>query len=438
MYAEFIPQDLPSHTHYRSSSFTLDHSVFKFGSDDLRDIAHKEMFVDENLIRNLFPNCPYNPSYLVDFHLRRYDGVKLIHDTAIYPDDNSDLSHMRQYDQCARRRLIDSYGNKVASLPSGIVSNQSLYENGSIIVFLSGKGFLPLSLAKRALERQYTEEQPQEMQLDVSDYRNVSQTPVGSTESTRKTSSRRKSYSLAKRDQEKAFEMMRKAKTKPTVGLQHEVKPKHRSNIYLIKAARDSEESVKEDAKGARSVPQHNKTTRIDRTDQKSRVDHAEVTHKGMAPMRGKRKLLSDDRESRQANQVSQQGYDSRSRARNQTSYQSSRKTNGTDSPRERSRSWEHPSKDQFKPFDDQDDLMTRMNSAREYVRKMAGIVQKYDHKLNPRALADAVYKRFGIRMKIPNIVRVPEYNDWLFHQNRSRCASDGNLLLNSEVSEEV
>ena len=70
-YAEFIPQDLPSHSHYRTSSVTLDPNFFKFGSDDLRETAHMAKLVDERDIEKIFPSCPYSPSYLVDFKLRR-------------------------------------------------------------------------------------------------------------------------------------------------------------------------------------------------------------------------------------------------------------------------------------------------------------------------------------------------------------------------------
>ena len=89
----------------------------------------------------------------------------------------------------------------------------------------------------------------------------------------------------------------------------------------------------------------------------------------------------------------------------------------------------------QFYPIDKQDDQMTRMNAAREFVRKMIYAVQMYNHRINSRSLAEAVYRRFGVKMKIPNIVRVPDYNGWIFHQNSTKCASDGNLLLSTDVS---
>ena len=139
-YAKYIPQDLPSHSHHETLKIQLDDKVHKFGTVDLRDEIHRAKLINESHINNLFPNCSYSPSYLVDFNLRRYQGVELIHDSAIYPDDHTDLTHMKQFDKCRSRRFKDSHGNKVSS--SAMVpklNNDSLYEEGRIKIFSNGK-----------------------------------------------------------------------------------------------------------------------------------------------------------------------------------------------------------------------------------------------------------------------------------------------------------
>ena len=88
-----------------------------------------------------------------------------------------------------------------------------------------------------------------------------------------------------------------------------------------------------------------------------------------------------------------------------------------------------------FYPVDEEDDRLTRMNSAREFVRKMMYAAQMFNHRVNSRTLAEGVRRKFGVALKIPNIIKVPDYNGWVFHQNRTMCASDGNLLLNDAVS---
>ena len=422
VYAQYIPQDLPSHSHDRISKLKLDHDVFKFGSDDSHDKAHSAKFVDERDIAKLFPSCPYNPSYLVDFKLRRYDGVKLIHDTAVYPADNTDLTHMKQYDSCLLRRLRDSHGNRVFSLPPKLRSNQSLYENGSISVFRLEKGFLPLSFAKSAMEREQAVEQLLEMQWDISNIKRRSQKVEDETQPSEAEVSR----SLPeKADKENIFEMKKKAKRKD-----ESAKIEKRST--LIKDVEDSvnklnvtgktknskedlqgrskEETVHDSETGARD-----KSRDVNRNDFRNGDTNAEAGTQ--------RRLLSyNGRVNTPANNNRYRGdYNSRF----------SRSQSGRNSSFPKPR-WERI---HFYPVDKQDDQLTRMNSAREYVRKMADAVQRYNHRVNARALAEAIYKKFGVKLKIPHLFRVPLYNEWIFHQNSTKCSSDGNLFLNADVS---
>ena len=424
--------------------------------------------VDERDIEKIFPNCPYSPSYLVDFKLRRYDGVALIHDTALYPNDYSDLTHMKQYDKCARRRIKDSHGNQVGSLPPEPKSNQSLYENGSIAVFRDGKAFLPLSFAKSVEEREQAEEHLLEMQMDLSDIQRLSQEVEDSTQSSKEGHPTEQAPSSPNHDREKMFEMKRKSKQK---------KPITASNKRTKRSSSKKEESTekikdgKRGDKGRKSRPPQassfgskQKDARDIETaapgrsrDQASRDLTTIQSNREDSSIGTRRKLLSIDTNSTvvraPSRRIASNGVNPTGSSRNTPSVSRSddklepsrrhnffghglfnthpkreQNSSHSDSPRRRGRI-------QFYPVDKQDDEMTRMNAAREFVRKMIYAVQMYNHRINSRALAEAVYRKFGVKMKIPNIVRVPDYSGWIFHQNSTKCATDGNLLLNTDVS---
>ena len=433
-YAEFIPQDLPSHSHNRISGINLHHDAFKFGSDDPRDKNHSADFVDERDIVNLFPTCAYHPSYLVDFKLNRYDGVTLIHDTAVYPADNTDLTHMKQYDSCVLRRRLDSHGNRLASLSPTLTKNLSLYENGGIAVFRQGKVYSPLSFAKSAREREQAVQQLLEMQMDISDIKRQTQGIEDATEPSTTVNTPSASHSLPQEDKEKVFEMKKKAKRKDAAPVERTKrstlmkaqKSENRDNM-IIKRKKPSEESrvisKDENAHGSKTGA-HGRSR--DQTSRDFTREQNQMATNGDGIVIGtQRRLFSlKDRDSVATH--------------NSYNHSDFNSTN-TNSPREKipnfgsSSSRREPI--QFYPVDMQDDQLTRMNAAREFVRKMANAVQKYNHKVNERSLALAVYKRFGVKLKIPNLFRVPEYNPWIFHQNNTKCSSDGNLLLNVDVS---
>ena len=438
-YAQFIPQDLPSHSHYRTSR--LDPNVFQFGSDDLRDKAHTAEFVDERDIEKLFPSCPYKPSYQVDFKLKRYEGVYLIHDTAIYPDDHTDLTHMKQYDNCASSRLTDSHGNRLPSLDVK-ERDQNLYENGSIMVFRTENGLVPLSFAKSAAEIQQAEEELSEMQMDIRDIKRRSQevgdAPARPVETV--VHSNTASDSVLEKDVENVFEMKKKAKRKTmekrsaSLRNQNSSYNFNRDNKITKEKFQGSQVRLKED--NARGGSRHTR----DRSRDKDSPDSVRDPSNGVivtSQVGTRRKLLSYDTE-RDASSVNKQNdkstvqsnyylgdyhsYNSRaqrSRVSNTTYVKFRQRTGGV----------------QYYPVDKEDDQFTRINAAREFIRRMAEAVQLYNQHINSRTLAEAVYRKFGLKMKIPNLYRVPDYNAWIFHQNSTKCASDGNLLLNNDVS---
>lgn len=467
-YAEFIPQDLPSHSHYRISSVTLDPNLFKFGSDDLRDKAHMAKFVDERDIEKIFPSCPYSPSYLVDFKLRRYDGVTLIHDTALYPNDYSDLTHMKQYDKCVRRRIKDSHGNQVDSLPPKVKVNQSLYENGSIAVFRDGKAFLPLSFAKSAEEREQAEEQLLETQMDLRDIKRLSQEAEDSTQSSKGAHPTGQVHSSPNHNQEKVFEIKKRAKRKKMITgsdkrtkrssskkEESHAKKQDSQGRDKIKKRRPPEPSpVRSRQKDARDI----ETAAPGRSSDQSSRDMTTIKSSQEDSSIGtRRKLLAIDTNSTVVRApgggTASDGVNPTGTSQNTPAV--SRENGNLEASRRykivgygsffsvpqggqtssSSNSQKRRGSIQFNPVDKQDDQMTRMNAAREFVRRMIYSVQIYNHRVNSRALEEAVYRKYGVKLKIPNIVRVPDYNSWIFHQNITTCATDGNLLLSTDVS---
>ena len=72
---------------------------FSFDTKFHQSIAHK-----------MYRSCDYNPSYRVDFKVARYEGVYLIHETAVYPDDRTHLQHVEYFKPCYEMRSADSHG----------------------------------------------------------------------------------------------------------------------------------------------------------------------------------------------------------------------------------------------------------------------------------------------------------------------------------------
>jgi len=48
-------------------------------------------FIDRNTVKGVFNSCSYKPSYIIERNLSRYQGVNLVHETLVYPSDNTYL-----------------------------------------------------------------------------------------------------------------------------------------------------------------------------------------------------------------------------------------------------------------------------------------------------------------------------------------------------------
>ena len=108
--AEYIPETRASYPTHHHGTVVVANPELKFGGHDERDHFHLTPLVVDVDIDGLLPKCLYKPSYLVDFEVNRYEGVGLIHETAVFPDDKTELTHMIPLTSC-ETRITDSHGN---------------------------------------------------------------------------------------------------------------------------------------------------------------------------------------------------------------------------------------------------------------------------------------------------------------------------------------
>ena len=114
--AEYVPETVasfPTHVHGSFEDLRRQ-NISKFGTYDLRDDFHMTPVINGSDFDVLLENCTYKPSYLVDFDVNRYEGVGLIHETAVYPNDLTELTHMFETTDCENRNL-DSHWNMLRS-----------------------------------------------------------------------------------------------------------------------------------------------------------------------------------------------------------------------------------------------------------------------------------------------------------------------------------
>ena len=94
---------------FTNSVYNYNRTKYSFTKYDYREDFFKMESVNMIDFEHVLPYIKYKPSYVLDFMPRRYEGVQLMHESSIYPDDFTELTHMTSYMNCKKPRETDSH-----------------------------------------------------------------------------------------------------------------------------------------------------------------------------------------------------------------------------------------------------------------------------------------------------------------------------------------
>ncbi|XP_062403564.1 beta-1,4-N-acetylgalactosaminyltransferase 3 [Sardina pilchardus] len=96
-----IPQTMASHMTPPSKRPQATPHGADMLQEDPRDTFHQLPLINPLDLKNILPDCSYNPSYTIkDFPLSRYQGLQFVHLSYVYPNDYTRLTHMEEENKC--------------------------------------------------------------------------------------------------------------------------------------------------------------------------------------------------------------------------------------------------------------------------------------------------------------------------------------------------